>query len=188
MNARRTMALAIAALTFAPRAAIGDDAVRPLAATSLVITSAPLVRVRAVDPAIGSALQEGVRRSPTLAALVQRIDDSDGLVYLFGGPVRRLSKGICLRGGMSHAVKQVPPYRIITITVEARRGDYTIATIAHELRHAIEVLDAPEAIDRASVGRLYERIGYLVSPGINETEAAQTAGHQVYRELARSRR
>ena len=182
-------AAAIAAIltTAAHAAGPAGDASRDQAGTAMCVATASLslTHVRAVDPTISAALHEGLQRSPSLAALVARIEASDGIVYLISGRFLRLERGMCLRGGMSHAVTAARPFRVIKIMVETGFGDRTIATIGHELRHAVEVLDDSRAVDRASVELLYERIGYRVSANVFETSDAQTAERQVYRELSR---
>jgi len=151
------------------------------AAPAMCVANASLAlsHVRPVDPALSASLHEGLQRSATLAALVERIEASDGIVFLLGGRFLRLERAICLRGGMSHA------FRVIKIMVETGLGDRTIATIAHELRHAVEVLDDSRAVNLSTVEQLYERIGFRVAAGVYETLDAQSAERQVYRELSR---
>jgi hypothetical protein len=147
----------------------------------------PLSHVRPLDPSIGAALEDGIRRSRTLKDLVERVEGLDGLVYMFGGPYRRRLQGLVFRGGMSHAVTVADRYRIIKVTIASGHGDQTIATMGHELRHAIEVLESPEAVDLRSVDQLYERIGFRAGPGVYETDAAASAGSKIHDDLARCR-
>ena len=70
-----------------------------------------------------------------------------------------------------------------------RRADVQIAILAHELRHAVEIADAPGVIDRASLAREYKRIGYPErSPRCEDAiastrSAAVEAGYPVLRDL-----
>lgn len=68
--------------------------------------------------------------------------------------------------------------------------DEQIAALGHELRHAVEVADAPAVVDTASLGEEYQRIGYAshgVPPGSGvESRAAIDAAHQVWAELSRA--
>ena len=61
-----------------------------------------------------------------------------------------------------------------------------IATLAHELQHAIEVSEDADRGRRSQHGHLYKRIGQpsrgLVTHGC-ETQAAQNTGNRVRREL-----
>src|SRR5437660_1552957 len=150
------------------------------AAPAMCVANASLAlsHVRPVDPALSASLHEGLQRSATLAALVERIEASDGIVFLLGGRFLRLERAICLRGGMSHAVTAARPFRVIKIMVETGLGDRTIATIAHELRHAVEVLDDSRAVNLSTVEQLYERIGFRVAAGVYETLDAQSAERQ----------
>lgn len=150
------------------------------------VTGAASARVRAVTASVDAALWEGLRRSATLAALIDRIDRSNDRVYIEDG-VLRPKLGSRLRGGLSHRVVVGPGFRLLHITVMATPGDAMIVTIAHELRHAIEVIEAPDAVDTASVGLLYERIGFRTRPGVYETDAADDAGERVKAELSRCR-
>src|SRR5919201_502496 len=148
----------------------------------------PLARVRTMDAAIADALQDGVRRSKTFMSLIERIEGSDGIVFIFPGGFRRMDRDIRLRAGMSHEVTRANQYRVIRVTVETGLGDNTLVLLAHELRHVLEVLDDPRATDLPSVTALYERIGFKVREGQYETMAAHQAEAQVRRELGRCKR
>jgi len=184
MTLHVVLAATLAAASMQSGVATADDSVAAPPSVCAA-AAAPFWRVRATDPELASALAEGVRRSATIAALVERIEASNGLVFLFRGPVYRFDGRTSVRGAMSHAVTVAPPFRVIRIKVDTRLGDRTIAVIAHELRHAVEVLDAPEARDRWSVEALYERIGYRVEKGLYETSAAHDAERDALRELSR---
>ncbi|HEY3886296.1 MAG TPA: hypothetical protein VGL62_13865, partial [Vicinamibacterales bacterium] len=69
----------------------------------------------------------------------------------------------------------------------ATNPDDTIALVAHELRHAIEIADASEATDQSGIERLYRRIGRPSGPHAYETDAAIATQRQVRRELSRHR-
>jgi hypothetical protein len=162
----------------------------PLCETGIDATdssSLPFLHVRPVDESLAAPLRTGVRRSQTLSSLVDRLEQLNGIVYLFPGAVRRPSQDVVLRGGLSNDVKTAGAFRVLRILVQPGRGDLTIATIGHELRHAVEVLEAPDAVDLDSVARLYERIGFAVRRGIYETTAATTAERQVFDELRQCR-
>jgi hypothetical protein len=65
--------------------------------------------------------------------------------------------------------------------------DAMIATLAHELQHAVEVIEDEGVIDQRSLEQLYRRIGRRSGgsmPAGWETEAAQQAGLRVRRELS----
>jgi hypothetical protein len=60
-----------------------------------------------------------------------------------------------------------------------------LALIAHELRHAVEVIDHSEVIDVPTLEAMYSRIGTPLTAQIRgyETSAARAAGDAVLAEL-----
>ena len=62
-----------------------------------------------------------------------------------------------------------------------------MALLGHELRHAVELAEAPAVDDGDDYERLYDRIGYLsctrAAPRCYETVAAVRAGRAVLGEL-----
>ena len=62
-----------------------------------------------------------------------------------------------------------------------------MALLGHELRHAVELAEAPTVEDSDDYERLYDRIGYescsRAAPRCYETEAAVRAGRDVLSEL-----
>jgi len=68
--------------------------------------------------------------------------------------------------------------------------DDQIAALGHELRHAVEIADAPSVVDVASLGELYRRIGFA-SHGVRkgtgfESRAAIESARRVWAELGRT--
>ena len=61
-------------------------------------------------------------------------------------------------------------------------------TFAHELHHAIEVLEHPEARTESTIDALFRRIGTVVGDGAYETGEAVVTQMRVIRELQASRR
>lgn len=139
--------------------------------------------VRMTDKRLHQLVHEGLRNSDTFRSLVARLEQSDVVVYFecdgAGGPAGRLT-----------FVSAAAGIRYLHVRV-SRLGsrEQQIALIAHELRHAVEIADAPDVVDVASLGAAYERIGYVnhgvATPGVAfDSEAAVRAGHQVLRELS----
>jgi len=61
-----------------------------------------------------------------------------------------------------------------------------MATLGHELRHAVEIAGMPEVRSDAQLASAYARIGWASSgDGFFETDAAVETGQQVARELVR---
>jgi hypothetical protein len=71
--------------------------------------------------------------------------------------------------------------------VAPESGDRRLLTLAHELQHAIEVLEAPDVATAGAVDELFERIGTNTSAGVMETQAALDVERAVGRELSADR-
>jgi hypothetical protein len=148
------------------------------------ITDSPRRPIRTTDQRLRTLLEEGMRTSPTLRAIVERLQASDVIVYLrCDGVTEDATAGrltfVSAAGGRRYIVVRM------THLVSPERQ---IALIAHELRHAVEIADAPGIVDGPSLVREYKRIGYvnLASrlPGVAfDTHAAVQAGTQVLREM-----
>src|SRR3982750_4265718 len=103
------------------------------------IAASPMPRVRSSNPAIAAALVEAERLSPTFNALVRTIEGTDGIVYVERGRCRR-GVPACL----SHAVTSGGGFRLLRVLVDSVDDVVELmATIGHELRHAIELLSEP---------------------------------------------
>jgi len=138
--------------------------------------------IRTTDQRLLRLLHEGVRGSQTFRRLVDRIRQSDVIVYLeCGGGVRSAD-------GRLTFISSVAGFRYVHIrVVRLASADVQIALIGHELRHAVEIADAPAIVDGESLAREYERIGFLNARQLAGTsydsDAAVEAGYQVLRDL-----
>jgi len=95
-------------------------------------------RVRCTSPPACNLLRDGVRRSPTLADLVERIERSDLIVYLRLGEVRPGAMGVTQLIGSS------PFARFVLVTVKPLAPALELlARLGHELQHVIEIAEAP---------------------------------------------
>ena len=137
--------------------------------------------IRSTDRRLRSLLEEGLRTSPTLRALVARLHASDVVVYLQcdgpGAPDGRLT-----------FLSAVGGYRYVVVRMSRFSRLQQIAMMAHELQHAVEIAETPAIVDGASLVREYKRIGYVNTlsplPGVAfDTRAAVRAGEQVMKEL-----
>lgn len=154
-------------------------AVCPLAHAQEVTNPPAIPRVRSGHPTITALIARGTDRSPTFRRLVETINASDGIVYLEDGPCGRDARG-CLKG-MSGSDQ----HRILRIWISSlHMGDDAIATIGHELRHAIEILSDPSITTTLAIKAFYEREG-LNGPGWRalETVAAIKTEKAVRAEL-----
>lgn len=146
------------------------------------VAASPMPRVRSTTPAIAAALDEAERRSPTFNALVRTIEGTDGIVYVERGRCRH-GVHACL----SHSVTSGGGFRLLRILVDNVDDVVELmATIGHELRHAIEMLSEPSVKTAAAAYNFYAREA-PTSRLTFETPAAVRAGIAVANELGRSR-
>lgn len=93
--------------------------------------------IRSPDARLRALLLGGCRMSPTLRQLAGAIGRTDGIVYLAIGPCPLRA----LRGCLLHSVHDTGNARYMWIRLSANTDERElIATIAHELQHALEVL------------------------------------------------
>ena len=117
----------------------------------------PLVRVRSNDPAFTAVIQQAAERSPLFRRLIATIDATDGLVYVDEGKCGH-SVAACL----TLSVKVAGPYRLLRILVDLQRRKRDcdlMASIGHELHHAIELLREPNVRDYHAAFSFFEREG-----------------------------
>jgi hypothetical protein len=141
-------------------------------------------RVRTSDARLQSAIDHGMRFSPTFQDLVDRLERSDVVVYVEADP--RSQDGLAGRL-LFISAQGGTRYVLVRVAVFADRAQQ-IAILGHELRHAVEVADAPAIVDRRSLERAYERFGYenpwsLVQGRAFDTHAAVDTGLRVLREI-----
>jgi hypothetical protein len=138
-------------------------------------------RVRAEDPGLAAMIREATGQSSTFRHLVDAIDGSDGIVYVIRGRCRNRVRA-CLLLWMGVAGQN----RILRVIVDERTrpGLELIASIAHELRHALEVLGEPGVRNGFAMLELYKRNGAIRGTTF-ETQAAIESGDAVYNELKR---
>jgi len=139
-------------------------------------------RLRPQEPRLTELLRAGVARSATFRALVNRLESGNVIVYLSSSQTLRSS----LAGKLTWMTK-AGDFRYVKATLNANQSaDQMIATLAHELQHALEVSDDLDVTDQRSMLALYKRIGrpsFSILVEAWETQAAQDAGHRVRREL-----
>jgi hypothetical protein len=146
-------------------------------------TAAETVRVRTASPRLKALMDEAAAGSPTFQDLLRSIEATDGIVQVREGrcPVRVAA---CL----SWQVTMAGPYRMLFVTIDARRNDVEVmASIGHELRHALEILEHPALHSHSDIAFLYMRDRTTPHVGKHETRAAVAAGDAVLRELKQVR-
>ena len=173
-------ALLTATLSLAPPDAAPRARVRLTAERIDAMLTAPERRVRALDLALASLVAAGVRRSSTFARLLEAIEANDVIVYI--------ESNVDLPMSMAGRLMLVPAHhrqRYLRIQVAPHGTDEDmIATIAHELQHAVEVAESPEVRDEPGLIALYKRIGRIAGGRhAFDTSAARDAGRAVRSEL-----
>jgi hypothetical protein len=165
------------------RAAAADRS--PPAARPERFTRLERPSVRTSDHRLRRLIADGMRSSETIRALVERLERSDVVAYLECDHA-----GLANVAGRLTFVSAAGGHRYVVIRLRPI-GSRTqrLAILAHELRHAVEIADAPGVVDDASLVVEYERIGHLnrwsAVPGIAfDSEAAIRAGQEVLQELA----
>jgi hypothetical protein len=144
-------------------------------------------QVRVLDCRLAAAVAVGLEQSPTLRRAFARIAELQGVVYVVTAKYVAVTRKD-LRGALSHQVAVSGPVCVLRITMIPDVGDRALGTFAHELRHAIEVLEHPEARSESAITALFERLGVPSGYGAYETEAAVATQMTVLRELEEWRR
>jgi hypothetical protein len=128
--------------------------------------------LRSTEPELADLIEDGVRASPTLRRLVDRVEASDVIVHV-----------VFDRSWSPHAAGA----RYLRISIDRRiAGSQRLALLGHELQHAVEIADAPWVTSHEGVATLYKSIGFRSDNGHDdcyESRPAIEAGRQVQREF-----
>jgi hypothetical protein len=139
--------------------------------------------VRSTSPAIATAIQAAMEHSATFRGLIDTINASESYVFV--------NEGNCGHGVRAcfTSVRSSGPNRYLFVKVDPRKTDCELITsIAHELRHTIEVIGEPSVRTDADKHFFYERIGMQSVGGTRETLAAMDAGNTVRSEVIKFNR
>ena len=151
---------------------------------SLTIYAAPahqgtaISRVRAETPLLSAAIVQGAQRSTTFRRLIEAIDATDGLVYVLEGRC-----GQSVRACLHMSLELSGDNRLLRIVVNSRRapGCELIASIGHELRHALEALSNPNVRTSFELSSFFHQLG-PEGPRRFETPEATQVGLAVDKE------
>jgi hypothetical protein len=149
-----------------------------LAPTHVVVT----------EPLLAKLIASGYARSETLRRLALDLESSGWTVFVIARPCPVKEATGCLL----HTVGSFEgrPYLRVMVRVRERHPDVVLATVAHELQHALEVAASGAVHDTTSLIALFRKVGSSptrMSDGIVfETKAARAIEVQVGRELRRS--
>jgi hypothetical protein len=140
-------------------------------------------RVRSSSERVSALIAEAIEESSTFKALIAAIEATDGIVLV--------EEGACphrVPACLAWRVTPAGPHRILQVLLDSRKPDIElIASIGHELRHALEVLQDASLRSTGAIRLFYMRLMGGDSPRTFETDAARAAGDAVYREMRRSR-
>ena len=137
--------------------------------------------VRILDCRLASAVAAAAGRSATLRDILDRVQRSDGLVFITQSPGIGTTRHVA--GGLSHNVTRAGRYRLLRIFVSTMADDNGIAIVGHELRHALEVLELSTACSESDVDALFDRLGWRAGAHAVETQAARDTEYTIWREL-----
>jgi hypothetical protein len=142
-------------------------------------------RVRSTNATILDLLSEGASRSTTFCSLIDVINGSHDIVYVEYGYCNFGRVNGCLLPYI--VLSRTERYLRVQVTPDKNRlsHDQRLAIIAHELQHAIEVIQHPEVVDLTTMEKMYRKIGMPLGDGMTvyETSAARAAGDSVLTEL-----
>jgi hypothetical protein len=143
--------------------------------------------VRTTDPTLRELIRDARATSPTFRRLIARLERSDVIVYVS----RHYDMSPALDGLLTFTAN-AGGVRYLSIRLAwDRPARRLVATLGHELQHAVEIADADDVVDEASLALAYERMG---EPGSLNVRASQTfetreaidTGQQVWREYGAS--
>jgi hypothetical protein len=140
--------------------------------------------LRAETPDARAVIDQLLDRSATARQLADRLQQSDVLVY-----VRLRWFTTDAINGRIGVVRASGRPRVLVVELACRRTrQQQLAALGHELRHAVEIADAPSIVDARTLAAFYRRIGVSVTVAgaaeAFETVAAVEAGRRVRAELA----
>jgi hypothetical protein len=140
--------------------------------------------VRTSEPRILALIDAGISRSQTFRHLVDVLNASDVIVYVEPKQTRQ-----ALGGYLAHNITVAGAFRYVHIAIQTRGADgRLIPLLAHELQHAVEVAQAPDARDSKSLDQLLERLAVTFGcdgTSCSETQAAKDVEHEVSDDLKR---
>ena len=151
-------------------------------------TAPRFTRVRGVGSEMIRLIAQADARSATFRELVDRIQQSNAIVIV--------QFGLCANGRFRSCVVHVEgtgSSRSVRILVDTRVAeDRGMATIAHELHHATELLQDPSVVDADGVLRIFRKLARGdCARGLSdvcETDSALETEARVLDEVRRSSR
>jgi len=174
-----TPRLVLAVLLSMPAAA-------PRAAAQAPDFSASAPHVRPVN-GLRALVEEAAQPSPEVPALIDRLEATDLIVYI---RTRTFSDSELDGRVALLAATNLQRYLVIELS-SMKTALVQMATLGHELYHAVEIAEQPSVVDTRTLAALYRRIGEQQGDAVGrqtfETAAAFEAGRRTRRELLTNR-
>lgn len=143
----------------------------------------PVPSVRPLQTVGQQLLARGTEGSPTFRDLLMRLEGSDLIVYVDVRPDVPADLG-----GVMRFVVATTTHRIVRVTISGRHSRGTmVALLGHELRHCVEVAEAPHVRSERAMRAYYEDTGIRLARNRYDSHAAQDAGRAIRYELATGR-
>jgi hypothetical protein len=143
----------------------------------------PHAHVRAMQKDGEALLAEGMAHSASFRRLVNRIEESNVIVYIDIRPDMRPGVGGSLRFLAESATDR---FLRIQLNRSVARI-WQVAVLGHELQHAVEVSEAPGIHSAEDLRMLYRQIGVPTGADTFDSIAARQAGFMIRDELARAK-
>jgi hypothetical protein len=149
-----------------------------------VTVARSLRSLRCSDEFLLDMLDRGLSQSATLRDLESHLERSQVIVYMARSvlPTGLVGKTTLIGAGNG--------WRYLSLRVDSRVEPVDVLTVlGHELQHVVEIADAKEVVDQASLAALYRRIG-VSSSGADigslafETAEALAMGRRVHADMA----
>jgi hypothetical protein len=139
-------------------------------------------RVRPYCGRTAAIMLQGLTRSETFRAIVDRLEAANVIVYVQLEHSLRRER---LAGTLTWLVA-TPEYRYVRVSLNPElMMDMAVSTLGHELRHALEVANEPSVVDAGSLAAFYRRSGIqMLGHNGFDTSAARDAGDEVRKDLA----
>jgi len=137
--------------------------------------------VRGLSPRLVAVITKAAAQSKTFRGLVDQIGTTDGIVYVAEGEC-----GHGVHACLLFTITMAGPNRVLWILVDPQKSDRDVmASIGHELQHAVEVLSNRTIKSGRAMYSLYFEKCHRCGGAI-ETYAAIRAGTAVREELQKS--
>jgi hypothetical protein len=149
---------------------------------ALAVTAQDSAHVRVVEPRFRAVIDAGLSRSETFRHLVATLDESNVIVYIVP-KVGRPDLG----GYLAHEIVARGGFRYLRIALDLQGPESRlIPVLAHELQHAIEVAESPEALDANGLEQVFMQraVPFGCGHACYETTMARDVELTVGKELA----